>query len=87
LRDLFVLRGRRGASRGGVRVCAGGDGVGGAEEGNSVVSPAASLPPAAARYPTHAAKGASWMGHPAMVYQAATAASDGVGEGVHELCE
>jgi hypothetical protein len=27
------------------------------------------------------------MGHPAGVCQAATAASDGVGAGVHELCE
>jgi hypothetical protein len=59
---------------GDVRSCAEGEGLrvvvvrfwGSVEEGRLVVTGVASLRPSAEWYPTHAAKGASWMGHPAV---------------------
>jgi hypothetical protein len=58
-----VLRGRRGASRGGSRVCAGGDGVGVRRKAIQSLRPSlrsrAALRPSAEWYPTHDAKSAS----------------------------
>ena len=62
--DVQLLRVGRGASRGGGEIW------GSMEEGRLVVAPVASLRPSAEWYPTHAAKGASWMGHPAPGYAA-----------------